>query len=1143
MPSDPPISAPGSAVVAGPVVQGPKRRRKRDHIGILAGLVTAISVVLMMLGLTIGALFVSGVVPLAGLQRFVAADLQKRLGASWAVTTSKAAIVRVDGTPILQIKNAEFVHMSGLRLKAPEAEIQYDPWAALRGDIRLRSIDIHGVNLRLAVDKDGALTVATEGSSLAFPASGGQERPAPLDTAAIIILELLDDTSLFPGLDRIALSGGRMTLVSPSGEERIGLENVAIRLDRRQATRELTVSGRSADGIQDIRIVSSGDETGKRHLTVQVNAFRLDSLERLLFGQTGALLDGFPVRGQLKLTDVGTPAARLDGQLTIAAGKLRSPDGGLETIGFESLQASFNGDIAFSKLQIPALTIKQGETSLSMIGEFRRGDGALWELAGTASGIIAGEGDDPSFPLTSGVLSLSGEGVRTAALSELSLKGPQLNLTGTGRAAQTAEGPEAFARMTSIQTSARVLLAVWPSVVSPIIRNLLVERVEKGDIDRLDLVLDMTPAALKAARSGDPTPDEAVAVTVTGKNVRFMIGEGIPKLQDAVVSARGTGRTVEVLASAGRLDLDKGRQIALSEGTFSIADTWQKRPTGRSTFRATGGVDALAALLALPAFREASPGQIEPDSVKGRFDLRTTAFLPLVQDIRPSDVIVQSSGTINALASDDLMGDDKLEAGNLAVNYDRGVLSLRGDARIGGTPAQIDVKQDPRAVGEIVVTMMMDQSARQRRGLDFGNAVAGAMPLRAIKPLGRKPDAPMRIEIDLTRAIVDGLLPGWSKPAGRPGRLSFTVAEQSDDTRQINDIVLESPPVLVRGKATLSAAGAVQTASLTTFRLSPGDDMRLEARREGNVSKLTIRGQIADARPFLRKLTSGGPAQGSRGSLTEPPADLDVDLALPILTGFNDEAVGNAVMKLSVRGKEVRSLDFSGRIGREPVTVQQSRDADVRRLRVASGDGGALLRYLDIYRRAYGGDLQMEARPGTDTATGDIAFRNFRVQGEPALRRVLGEQFVQQSADGVRVNRPRDAGNNVEFAQLTANFTRTPTRIDIRNGVIIGPEIGVSGQGFIDYGRDRTDIAGTFVPGFVLNNAFAQVPILGPLLGGGQNEGMFAVNFRVTGLASAPTMSINPLSAIAPGILRRFVDPLGGAVGGSAPAPQPSPRD
>jgi hypothetical protein len=235
-------------------------------------------------------------------------------------------------------------------------------------------------------------------------------------------------------------------------------------------------------------------------------------------------------------------------------------------------------------------------------------------------------------------------------------------------------------------------------------------------------------------------------------------------------------------------------------------------------------------------------------------------------------------------------------------------------------------------------------------------------------------------------------------------------------------------------------------------------------------------------------------------------------------------------------------VDFTGRIGREPITVQHTNDGNGRRLKVSSSDGGALLRYLDIYRRAYGGALVLDARPTAESVIGEIAFRNFRVQGEPALRRVLGEQFVQQSADGVRVSRPRDAGNNVEFSQLKANFTRTPTRIDIRNGVIIGNEIGVSGQGFIDYGRDRTDIAGTFVPGFVLNNAFAQVPVLGPLLGGGQNEGMFAVNFRVSGPASAPSMSVNPLSAIAPGILRRFVDPLGGAMNGTGTVPQsPAP--
>ena len=120
---------------------------------------------------------------------------------------------------------------------------------------------------------------------------------------------------------------------------------------------------------------------------------------------------------------------------------------------------------------------------------------------------------------------------------------------------------------------------------------------------------------------------------------------------------------------------------------------------------------------------------------------------------------------------------------------------------------------------------------------------------------------------------------------------------------------------------------------------------------------------------------------------------------------------------------------------------------------------------------------------------------------------------------------------------------RSASRIDINDAVLWGQQVGFTIQGNVDYGRDRVDIGGTFVPGYAFNNAFAQVPVVGMILGGGQYGGLFAVNFRVSGSASQPTMTVNPLSAIAPGILRRFVDPLGGGPvgqgrpGGNAPVP------
>ena len=1100
----------------------------------MAGILTAALIIISVLGVAVASLFVSGVVPLAGLQHYVAADLQKRLGEGWVVSASKAAILRIDGTPVLQIKDAQFDHSSGLRLRAPEADVKYDPWSIMRGSVRVRSIDIHRVNLRLKVDVGGALTLETGDSTVALPPAGTETPQSMVEQAADILSGFLDNDSLMPGLDRFSLTESRLILAAPDGTERIGLENVSVRLSRTAAGRSLQVTGNSPTGPKDILVSSRQPEGGEKRIDVAINAFRLDSFERLLMGPSSLLTDGFPLQGNLVLSGSAGAARRLTGSVVIGAGRVRSPEPGSPALALDSITAGFDSDASLSRINVRDIQIKSGLTDLRLEASLDRGSSQTWSLSGSANGQLAGVGTDPVQTLTDARLRVEGTGFDKANLASFTMSGPEMGLSGSGRVAMTAEGPEIALRLDARNSQVRAVLSAWPTIVSPVIRTLLVERVEAGEIESLALTLDFNAAAFRAARIGDPTPDEALRIDVSGKNVRFAIGEGIPKLQDVALTAIGTGRTLSVQASSARLDVAPNRVLALAEGTFAIADTWSPRPMGRTSFRVTGGVDTLAALLAIPAFREAAPGQIDPDSIKGRVDLRTTVSLPLVDGIKASDVLVQAAGTMTALTSDSLIGDEKLENGTLVTNYDRGVLSLRGDARIAGVAAQIDVRQDARGVGEAVVNIVLDQAQRQKRGLGLNNTLTGTLPVKIVKALGRKPDAPLRFDVDLTRVAIDGLLPGWTKPAGRPGRLSFTISDPDDDGPDLNDIVLDASPVQVRGKLSMSGKGTLDNASFSQFKLSAGDDMRVEIKRDGAVNKVTVRGQVADMRPFLKPFTgSGAPAKPS-----DQPPDLDLDLAIPILTGFNNEAVGNAVLKLSVRGKDVRQFDFTGRIGRSAVTVQQSRDGDGKRVRLAAEDGGAFLRFVDLYRRAYGGELSIDARPGTDSVSGDIVFSDFRVRGEPALRRVLGEPLGPQGAEGARVGRSTDAGNDVAFTRLKGSFVRTPTRFDLRDGVIWGNEIGISGQGSIDYARDRVDIAGTFVPGFGLNNAFSQVPILGPLLGGGQYEGLFAVNFRVAGTVGSPSMSINPLSAIAPGILRKFIDPLGGAVQGGNSVPR-----
>jgi hypothetical protein len=62
---------------------------------------------------------------------------------------------------------------------------------------------------------------------------------------------------------------------------------------------------------------------------------------------------------------------------------------------------------------------------------------------------------------------------------------------------------------------------------------------------------------------------------------------------------------------------------------------------------------------------------------------------------------------------------------------------------------------------------------------------------------------------------------------------------------------------------------------------------------------------------------------------------------------------------------------------------------------------------------------------------------------------------------------------------------------------------------------------GTFVPAYALNNMFAQVPGIGFFLGGGQKEGLIGITYEVVGSPHAPTLRVNPMSAMAPGFLRK----------------------
>ena len=94
---------------------------------------------------------------------------------------------------------------------------------------------------------------------------------------------------------------------------------------------------------------------------------------------------------------------------------------------------------------------------------------------------------------------------------------------------------------------------------------------------------------------------------------------------------------------------------------------------------------------------------------------------------------------------------------------------------------------------------------------------------------------------------------------------------------------------------------------------------------------------------------------------------------------------------------------------------------------------------------------------------------------------------------------------------MRAEFTRSPGKLAVRDGVVWGPAMGATIEGNFDYARDEVRLRGTFVPAYALNNFLARVPVVGLFLGGGQNEGVFGMTYEVVGPTGNATLRVNPI--------------------------------
>ncbi len=1096
-----------------------------------------LAVLILVLGMGAGFLvwqLSQGPIGYEGLNRQIAEGIQSRMPQGFSVALSSAEIREVVGGLHLSVGGLVVKDDNGKPiLVTPKAEIGFDGLSLLIGRLVPRDIDLTGLLVAITIRPDGTVSISEDSEEQAATTPS----PAPITTppetppisGPLAIGAFIDALSSRTGplglLDHAMIRNGILRIDDQRRNRQVRYRDLTLAFDRTgEGMERIALSAQGEHGVWSANGTLTGKAGQPRRLTMQSKDIAVSEL--LGFADEGTI----PVKTDMPLSlnvaidvDKDSALTGLSGAITGGRATLILADPKAPPIRVDEVHGEFALSDDGARIVLPLIEFASGETHWRISGDvtFPKSAAEGWHFALRSEGATVMTDAPGRAPVAIDRLTVNGvveAGFKAMRMTSFEVNGPDLAVSGSALVG-AADGRDGLQLAIAAHNSNSLsLLAFWPSFLVPEVRSYLGEAVIGGLVTEGSYRLDLDPDGLRAAIAKAVIPDNAVALDMVLKDGTLRADKGLPPLTHLEGKVHVTGQKVGVDITSGTIDLGEKRSLNLIGGTYRVNDTSLMPTVADVNFRFAGSVPDFATVMRSDMMRDISTPPLDPAKSSGSVTMAVTIRFPQKPDLKPADIQVSAEGDFTDLMIENAFGSDRLEGGTVHVSASPQGMTLKGDGQLAGAPAQFEMHQpNGTTTRDATVTMLLDDAFREKKGLKTAGQLTGPVTLSlALKGIGSK-KIKGKGELDLTKAAVSGLLPGWNRPAGKPQRASFGISIASDDSIRLDDLVIDDANLTLKGKADIGADGVLRSATLSTLRINPNDKISATLEKISPGYKLTLQGDTFDGRALVKTAFSASRGQGDIGR------DLDLDLKVASLSGFNGEVMKGVDLHALTRGGVLKDLRIDARLGQQPVISQQARsEAGQPVIVIQSADAGALFRFTDLYKRMNSGALTLQIGTTGDLLDGELSIKRFAILDEAAI----ADLNARAGAPGGRAI-VTDT-KNVQFTRLNATFSIGSGKITINDGVMSGPVLGGTVEGTIDYGKGMVDVKGAVVPAYLVNNLLNKIPLVGQLLGG-ENEGLFSINYRAYGPLASPQITYNPLSAVAPGFLRKLFE-AGGPV-------------
>lgn len=999
-----------------------------------------------------------------------------------------------------------------------------------------RAGDTAGSVLRGAVGEAVPVKAAAPGAPASLP-GGGAAIPLRLDMARVLREAIAHVRRAGEGashLRSVGLRDASVSVVAGGTESHWSVPELSVDLDHRQKRSLVSGRGRLAAGGEPFSVEFSLEDSDKARamrLLLELRGVQPKELARQIPALAGLAVLDVPVtaRGELELLPSGEVGlGRIDAELGRGALSLAAAGGPKVPIdqGTVALVCRACG----SEVDILPSRIQHGQSFVQLKGSLKaqgadRGRGWQLKLESLDGGIGFGSASGPlALEQLALVANVPERGGLEIASFIFKAAGAEIVATGSLGGAAGGSAIEGRIGPMPIQT----VHALWPSGLAVSVRDVLSRSLLKGDVKGGTFRL----ASADAAGTGGQTEAYRAALAIEAENLVVALGGSMPQVAVPRALLNIQGNALELSLPDAHLGPPGPRRMTLKGLQLSIPALDQPRPVAELSGRALAPVAVLVDLAQREPVSLIKLGQA-PSGLDGKAEIQWRAFLPLIDGETPADARYEVKAKVTEGRIADAFGSHDLTGGAFNVVATEKAIDLKGEMLLAGILAKASGQwimgeaRDRQA--PLVISSRLDNADRRLLGLGVDDLVLGEVPIEVQVSLAEAERPRINVLANLTAAelMLDGL--AWKKPAGQSARLAFEVVKRQSKGMELQGFKLTGDGIAIDGSVVIGPDGSAQSYRFPGFSLNVVTNLEVEAQRAADRTwEVKARGKTFDGGELMRSLYAIG-APDSKKTAAKKDGGLDLDAQIDTVLGLNDTNVRQIRLKMRRVGDAMKSLRITGVLdGNHPIDVSlRPESAQPRTVHVTTSDAGQALKMIGIYHSMAGGKgdlwINLDGR-GTAEREGRIRVAGFRILGDPIVNELISgtDDSRPAIAAGAPRGQRRVAREEILFDHLNGAFATGNGQVVLESLTAAGPLMGASVRGKLDFRSRSLALGGTYVPLSGLNRALSEIPIVGQILTGPKGDGIFGITFAVDGSMSQPNVIVNPLSIVAPGVLREI---------------------